>query len=321
MMSDKKIISIVRGGIGNQMFIYAASRRMAIRNNATLTLITDLFENETHGRHFLLDKFHISANTIGFANAGVPYNKYIHELARRLNRQLYPFAKHYPHYLIERTKNYLGRRVPVDTRALNPVLDDYLIVDGFFQNESYFSDVADILKKDFTLRESPRPDTRGIAREIANSNAVCIHFRRTELEHRQMLVKHGDQRWLKGYTEGLDVDYYRKAIDVIENRVPSPRYYCFSDHPDWVSKNIKLPVPFKCISQHNTQGTCHSDIYLMSQCKHHIISHSTFAWWGAWLSKNPEQLVIAPVNICGKPKSPDYPDKWTTIEVCQKKVS
>lgn len=135
-----------------------------------------------------------------------------------------------------------------------------------------------------------------------------------------MLEKHGNQKWMKGYPQGLGRDFYLKAIEIIERKVESPRYFCFSDHPEWVKENFKLPVDLTFISENNSQTRCHEDLYLMSLCKHHVISHSTFGWWGAWLSRNPSQIVVAPVNICGRPKVPDYPDRWIKIEVCQQKV-
>ena len=320
-MDKKQVITFIRGGIGNQMFIYAAARRISIKNDAKLVLVSDLFKNESHGRHFLLDMFTISAEVSTIDNTGRPYNQATHRLAKKLDRYLYPLSKHYPHYLIEKTKNTLGKRTPVDPRVLTVRVKDYLYVDGFFQNELYFSDIKETIKSDFTLKDNPEIQASNIASEIKATDSVCIHFRRTELEQKQMLERHGKKRWMRGYKEGLDTEYYLKAIDLIRSKVSSPRFYCFSDHPDWVRNNIKLSVPVTYIDANNTQSTCHGDIYLMSLCKHHIISHSTFGWWGAWLANNPRQVVVAPRNICGRPKPPDYPDTWTTIEVCQRKVT
>lgn len=319
-MKEKRVIAVVRGGLGNQMFIYAAARRIAIKNNAKLILLNDWFENEPHERHFLLDQFSISADITTTGDPTIPYSAQTHHRAEKLGRYYYLLSKTYPHYFVERTKSFLNARVPVDARALEVSFDDYLIVDGFFQNEKYFSDIKETIRSDFSLRKAPSEASLSLAEEIQSSNSVCIHFRRTELEQKAMLEKHGRKKWMKGYAQGLGVDYYLKAIEIIEKRVDSPRYFCFSDHPNWVRENVALPVPVTYVSQNNSQITCQEDIFLMAQCNHHIISHSTFGWWGAWLARNPNQSVVAPTNVCGRPKPPDYPETWITLEVCQRKI-
>ena len=42
------------------------------------------------------------------------------------------------------------------------------------------------------------------------------------------------------------------------------------------------------------------DLYLMSLCKHFILSPSTLHYWGAYLSKFKDKICLAPKNILTK---------------------
>lgn len=320
-MTSKAVFAFIRGGIGNQMFIYAAARSIAIPNQAKLVLITDSFQNETHGRNFLLGNFSIQADVTHTNMLDHRYSKSSHAIAAISNKFLHAVSLRHPHYMIERNKSLAGRPRPVDRRFLAPRVNDFVFLDGFFQHEKYFLSHADTIRSELVLKEPASQSSQTLARKMAIEDSICIHFRRTELEFNAMQEKHGKAKWLGGYREGLGMDYYQRAIDIINNKVSAPHYYCFSDYPDWVKDNIKLPANTTFVTHNNSPSTCHEDIYLMGQCKHHIISHSTFGWWGAWLGQHIDQIVIAPINVCGRPKPPYYPEHWIKLEVCLRRAN
>ncbi len=84
----------------------------------------------------------------------------------------------------------------------------------------------------------------------------------------------------------------------------------FSDDIEWCDTFLrKRHLHYELIS-HNTGADSYKDMYLMTQCKHKIISNSTFSWWGAWLNGNAGKQVICP-NVWIKSNSENpCPEEW-----------
>jgi hypothetical protein len=96
--------------------------------------------------------------------------------------------------------------------------------------------------------------------------------------------------------------------------VKDPHFFVFSDDPEWVVDNLKLRNPIRYINHNGNMP--HEDLRLMSLCRHHVIANSSFSWWGAWLSKNPQKLVIAPESWFNDPSLQTndlIPSKWQRI--------
>ena len=86
--------------------------------------------------------------------------------------------------------------------------------------------------------------------------------------------------------------YFDSAIKYINERIPKPIFFVFSDDIEWC--RTKLNIANAIYVDWNKDDNSFRDMQLMSMCKHNIICNSTFSWWGAYLNNNPDKIVIAP---------------------------
>lgn len=156
---------------------------------------------------------------------------------------------------------------------------DIVMMHGYFQNEKFFKKYAADIRNLFAFQGDLPIKTEKLKKEIESRNAVSIHIRRTDYID-------------KGYHLISD-SYYKRAMKYIARNIDNPHFYIFSDDIDWVENNMDFNYPHTFVKINRGRDS-YLDMYLMSLCKHNIIANSTFSWWGAWLNKNPEKIVIAP---------------------------
>jgi hypothetical protein len=279
----KMIIVKLMGGLGNQMFQYAAGRNIALRNKTGLKLDNkNGFIDDFYNRKYLLNNFNIKENIAQLSE--LPYTlKQDNSSNLFSDRAIRYINKHIPIDGYNITKE---RNLCFDSNAFIPRKKQYLI--GYWQSEKYFSDISDIIENEFTLKYPLTGKNLEVAEVIKNSNSLCVHFRRL----------HGISSGVTSYaaTEihgSLGLDYYQNAISYIERQISNLEIFVFSDQPDWVKENFKSSSPTYFID-HNDDDHNYEDLRLMSLCKHQVISNSTFSWWAAWLNSNTDKIVIAP---------------------------
>ena len=173
------------------------------------------------------------------------------------------------------------------------------ILDGYWQCEKYFLPVEDRVRASLTLRNQPSEQTLQVAREIeACVNPCFLHVRRTDNLSVRGMAFHGI----------APSSYYEQAAQYIAERGPDLTFFVFSDDIEWCKENVRLDYPTIFVDHNTTgvdcnteywltkrnDGTEHEDLFLMSKCQNAIIATSTFGWWGAWLMRNPDKIVIAP---------------------------
>jgi hypothetical protein len=278
------------GGLGNQMFQYAAGRRLALKHRSQLRLDLSDFDNSAHAtqRHYELDCFKVIAD-ITKQNLEAEFS----EAKKTWRGQL----KLQPSVIIR--EPHLNFYKPL----LNAPDDVYLV--GYWQSEQYFKDIRTQLLKDFVYASPPNQKNLTILELIkAQKNPVSLHVRRGDYVHDKSTSQfHGTKT----------TDYYNQAIDYVASQLDTLHLFVFSDEPEWCRKNLKFNHPTTFIS-HNKAGS--EDMRLMRACKHFIIANSSFSWWGAWLAESPQKLVVAPRQWFNDPSanaSDIVPESWYRI--------
>lgn len=263
------MIVALSGGIGNQLFQYAFGRGYEQRTGEKVLYDTSMLTRDSN-RNFELDQYKIE---LSIAKGIRPFVSYFcYRLAPRNEKN----------GVISRLLN-IQRETKVFTYQEDFVKNAYLV--GYWQNEKYFLNIADDLKKDFVYKKPLNTEQKELIYKIENENAVAIHVRRGDYLSPQF----GDIYYC------LDKNYYKKAIEFVRRKVDSPKFYLFSDDIEWCKSEYSDMNDITYIDSKVSQNQ-HVDLHIMRQCKHFIIANSTFSWWGAWLSQYKEKIIVAPDN-------------------------
>ncbi len=294
------ITTALEGGLGNQMFQYAAGRSLAFRLNTKLILNTFWYEQERPKkdtpRAYSLGIFPQLTGQVQIdKESGIIHRK------RMLPRWKKAFLKLLP---------FLNNNQATDDVA-TPDLSSFQKLtapkelSGYWQNEVYFKDIAFLIREDFAFPPLPS-SSQVMASKIENSKeSVSVHIRRGDYAYNShILAMHGL----------CSADYYKKALEYIKARVSNVELFIFSDEPEWVREHFETyGLPATVIDLHKEEDA-HHDMHLMTLCKHHIIANSSFSWWGAWLGE--DGLVIAPKKWYQdenyEHRSP-VPSRWITF--------
>ena len=199
--------------------------------------------------------------------------------------------------VISEDKNYIYRPELVDKPRFG--INFYW---GGWPSEKHFKNIEEKVRRSFVFPEQTDEDFLKWKHEIDRTlNAVSIHIRRGDY-----LKKTNDMYQFGGVA---NMEYFKKAMDYINNHVYSPVYYIFSDDLAWCRENF-LGEHYRFVDC-NRGVNSWRDMYLMSLCRHHINSNSTFSWWGAWLSIFEDSITICPKEYIRGLNTPDvYPERW-----------
>ena len=261
---------LLAGGLGNQLFQYAACRALSLERGCPLELDLRFFLREheyspAYFRAYQLGELAIHARTTHLRDKA-------HGAIRRLWRR----------FVVEPPSiRYASDRVGFDPRFLR--LSPPLVVSAGLQSAKYFEHHAQ------TIREELCPDVwlddaaQSMLERIESSASTAVHVRRTDFA-----LYHGS--WLERCA-----GYYRRALESLDRAVPNSTLFVFSDDIGWCRESGLFDRFDTCYVSFPDGATSPGrELALMSRCAHHVIANSSFSWWGAWLAEHDGQHVFAP---------------------------
>jgi len=270
------IVSQIIGGLGNQMFQYAAGRVLSLERGQPWRL--DISGYSGYGLHQGFELQRVFNCPIEIATES--------DVRDILGWQCWPGIRR----VLSRPSMAAFRRAGFVVephfrywRGIRKVPCNCYLV-GYWQSEKYCLEEAAQIRTDFAFRFRPENQNAEVVRQINQVNAVSLHVRRGNYANNPRT----------NATHGLcSLEYYQTAIQYIAGRVEHPHLFVFSDDVEWAREHLKINCPCQYV-EHNHGAESYNDMRLMSLCQHHIIANSSFSWWGAWLNANPGKIVVAP---------------------------
>ena len=278
------------GGLGNQMFQYALYRAL-LAHGKEATVDTSWFAY--HDAHNGLEL----PAVYGFSLAMAPpeQRKALGEdMGSLFWRAFHKYIRHKPSFYAKYGVEAVG--------YFPEVFDfDEKYLSGYWQNERYFTGIADELRLLYSFPALTEEENVRAAGEMERAESVSIHVRLGDYQNEPLL-------------SGIcDAGYYARALARVKAEVENPSFFVFSNDLSWC--RAYLDVEDAVFVDWNQAEKSYRDMQLMSLCKHHIVVNSSFSWWGAWLSR-AGGLTIAPkywMNDVSCKTEDMSPRDWVTV--------
>lgn len=300
MLNIKKAYIGLSGGLGNQMFKYAFARNLQLTQGVKCYLDYSPLKNVGHEK-LALDHLDLSKEIeivdarklfkkkfINFIGKWYTNPKRLYNTSNKIkmNKKIHffqPFLNFFGIYFYYNCY-YDFKKIKRKTNYFN--------MDA--QSPKYFEKSKDTIIKELRVKDELSSKNKKILSKIEKENSVCVHIRRGDYVNTEYDV--------------CNIEYFLNAVKYMNNKVKNPVYYIFSDDINFVKENINFGKNKVVYVEKNNQF---EDLKLMYNCKHFIISNSTFSFWAQYLSLNKDKIVIAPKKWFNGVDEPDiYEDFW-----------
>lgn len=275
------------GGIGNQLFQFVFGQYLHYRYNQEVKYDINTYISVDKLRKREID----AVNNIIEYDARCIFSRY-RGVKNRILRYIFQ---------LNPKKHFVSEESEIPSLFQE---GDLYFFQGYWQDIKYYEWLRNNVL-DFKIESILFPKELDLFKEdiIKHVNSVSLHIRRGDYFLPQNIGVYGV----------CNSRYYEEAINLIKRIIADVKIYVFTDDIEWVKHNIKIGNDYVIIPNYNISQFAY--IELMSLCHHHIISNSSFSWWGAVLNEKEDAVVVSPDRWTNTSTVTIALDKWTKISV------
>jgi hypothetical protein len=290
-MINKKIIIRISNELGNQMFMYASA--FGIANKLDMNLIIDnesAYKSKKNISKYGLNNFSVTSVIAPDSKKFLGTYGYF---KRKILKKINPYIKNKVIFIEPKNTEKITR---YNEEIYNLKLSKNVFFEGYFESEKYFVDIKDRISSEFKFLNQVKYQKSPYFNEINKSNSVSICLRQNRFIEGVNRNNETNKKKSVKYTNE-QIEYINQSMSYIHKNVQKPTFFIWSNDLIDLKDNVFDEKINKVI--HDNEFTKNLDkraldMFLISQCNHHIVIPSSFNWWGAWLSKKQNKIVCRP---------------------------
>ena len=180
----------------------------------------------------------------------------------------------------------------------NKFFDNNMYVEGYFESEKYFLNYKRSLSNEFKFKNPDIYKNNLYFDNISKSNSVALCIRQNRFI--EGINNNNEVNRKKSWNYTLEqIEYINKSVQIIKSKISNAKFFLWSNDFQNLESNF-FDFDYQNINLNNVNNSIDKTIlglYLLTNCKHYVVTGSSFNWWGAWLSANQNKIIIRPSNF------------------------
>ena len=302
------IVTRISNGLGNQLFQYAAAYALAKKLKRKL-LIDDesaYFKKKDSLRKYELHNFNLSSQIV---DKKYKFNNYLLYAKRKFLKKI-DFLLTKKNFIIE-SKDQNKKTSFYNIKVCDP--NDILFIEGYFESSRYFEETKLDIQNEFLFKSEEIYSSNKYLELINNNNVVAITIR----QNRYSELKKKPNDILEGKIKSDNfmqntINYIDRAVNFFDKKINNPKYLIWSNDFFNLRQHFNENKFYFVLNEKNKTL---NDFYLLTKCKYFIVGPTSFGWWGAWLSKYNNKIILRPADSVLNPSNnlDFWPEKWVSI--------